>query len=131
MTSVNDIKQGDLINFQSLSSYDNTTWRGTVKGFCDYDIARGMDDVLAIHQQVKATNPDIVPVENLNFIMLKMQDNSAAFATVKVFALEWIKPGSLNIEDVGNVIVINVYNQPDSRKQEILNLLRSHGFMAG
>lgn len=130
VATVDEIKQGDVITFKSLSRYDNTVWRGTVKGFCDYDVARTYDDVLATHKEVQAVVPEIAPCETLRFVLMKMQDNSANSAVLRIFALEWIEPGSLVIEDVGNIISIKVYNVPDTHQQQILDLLRSHGYVA-
>lgn len=115
------------IKFKSLSDHDTVAWEGTVAGFLNYDAAKTMEDILPYYREAKKAITDLPPIEELTFFILKLDENTA-ITKYRVFALEYIDPSTLRIQDVHSDLYFKVYATPESEVPTIITLLKAHGY---
>ena len=115
------------IKFKSLSDHDTVAWEGTVAGFLTYDTAKTMEDILPYYREAKKSITDLPPIEELTFFILTLDENTAVTKS-RVFALEYIDPSTLRIQDVYSDLYFKVYATPASEVPTIITLLKSHGY---
>lgn len=123
------ITVGRVIAFRSKSDKDNTLWTGKISAICDYGLVKHFEDVVPYHSEVKKSDPSIPPVEASSFFILKVFENNLRRID-RVFALEWILPGTLEFLEEGEQITVKVYNRGEDEAQDIVDLLQSNGYLA-
>ena len=126
--STSDIALGMSITFKTLNPHDNVRWAGTVESICKYNTARQFQDIEPYYQEVKRVHSDIASKENLTYIGLNVLENDS-HSVMRYFALEWIDPSSLEELNYNNYIDFRVYDINDDTATEILQTLRSMGYI--
>lgn len=128
-TSVNDIDLGTIITFRSKNPTDTVLWRGSLLAKVTYDIAKAYENPAAFHQGVRQVDQTVpLDVKDLTYFIIKV-DNDQSVATTKIYAQEWILPGSLSVVSVGNKVRLQV-DDPKNNTQLILSILANAGYSA-
>jgi hypothetical protein len=119
---------GSRITFGSKNSKDNVIWRGVVKGIIDYTIAKMHGDIVSYQGAVLQTDAGIPALEDCTFFLYELDEAPSGTNKLRVFANEWITPGSLEI--IANTVRVNivVYDINTNNHTNILDVLKQNGY---
>jgi len=122
-----EIRVQDRIKFQSRNSRDQNLYVGTVEAICRYTVAQTIDrDLIPYHTQVAKEYPDLLPIEEQDFVILRcVQDN---VSKTIVIAFEWILSSSLEQVPLTTTQDVRFYGKTDAQMPDIVNFLKSHGY---
>jgi hypothetical protein len=127
IVSVDDIKVGDTISYQTKNPHDAVTYQGKVTGICAWGVVQNLQgDLIPYYQSIKNEYRDMAPIEELEFFVLSVFQNNRT--STRVVAKEWIIPSSLIKLELANYLDFRIYDRTSDEAQEILNLLKSHGY---
>lgn len=118
------------VTFLSKHTKDETIWEGRILGQFTYAFARTLGDIVSYHTNVQRNDPNVPPIETLDFFVIQLSAKKSNTSEPRVFAKEWILPNSFEILDVKNDIGVRVLGVPDTNQQRILDVLRNAGFRA-
>lgn len=126
-----NIKVGDHLKFKTTNQKDLVHWEGRVVAICGYEDASTQMDCLPYYWETKKSNPDLPEISSLTFIKLRVFENgNVTKRTFRFFALEYIDVSTLRVNDIHSDIVIKVYSVPNTEHSTIVNLLKTHGYVA-
>lgn len=120
-----DLKIGQSITFKTKYSLDTVTWKGRVVAFLEYNEAIKQYDILPYYSELKKEYPEFPPITELTFFKLKLPNEES-----RIFAIEYIDPSTLYLNDVFKTIDLQIINTSQSEIGTLLDLLRSHGYIA-
>lgn len=128
---VTQIKVGDHLKFKTINSRDLVHWEGRVVSILGYEDAVTQEDVLPYYWETKKSCPELTIPEELTYFKIRVFENSDTNKRIfRIFALQYIDVSTLRINDIYNDITIKVYSVPDAEHSTIINLLKSHGYVA-
>lgn len=128
---VTSIKVGDHLKFKTINARDLVYWEGRVVSICGYEDATTQEDILPYYWETKKSYPSLPIPEELTYFKLRVFENGDTTKRVfRIFALEYIDPSTLYINDIYHDIVLKVYSVPDTELSSIINLLKTHGYSA-
>lgn len=126
-TLVDDVPNGSMITFRSKNVNDTVIWRGRLEMVGTYNSIKRYGNTAAENQAVRQTDPTVPTDEKTLTYFLITVDNNSTETTERVFAQEWIQPGSLVVINPGNKVTIQV-DDPNSDPLLIVSLLASAGY---
>lgn len=126
-TLVDDVPNGSMITFRSKNVNDTVIWRGRLEMVGTYNSIKRYGNTAAENQAVRQTDPTVPTDEKTLTYFLITVDNNSTETTERVFAQEWIQPGSLVVINPGNKVTLQV-DDPNSDPLLIVSLLASAGY---
>lgn len=121
------------LKFRSINNYDANLWVGEVIGFGMYSIAKLHTDVDMYHLNVLKDNKaqfqtgtgSYLQAPDLQYFLVKCTDG-----IIRAFAIEWVKPGTLEIIDPSLTSrTIKFYNLTSDSFTNLQNLLSDNDFV--
>lgn len=128
MSDLNDMALAQNISFRTKNANDNVLWKGNVKGFVDYTIARTMGDLTSYHTNILKADPTVGAVETLSYFVVELTDVEPDQQPVRVFAREWLEDGSFEILDEAAVRTLKIYDISTEDLDEVIELLQTKGY---
>lgn len=119
----------NIVKFNSLHTDDETIWKGKIIGKVRYDIAKSYPQVIPYYMDIKKNNPDIPSIENLDYFIIKLDNDGTESDVLRVFAEEWIIPGSLITIDVVSKRTMNIYGIPENDFNDIVEIVKIRGYV--
>ena len=127
LTSIKFATDGSNISFRSKNPNDTVVWKGVLESRGTYRSILGLENPAPYNQAVRQSDPSVPSDETLLSYFTITVDNDSSIPVTKVFADEWIQPGSLNEIALGNKVTLQV-DDPLNNTQAILSLLASAGY---
>ena len=128
---VTQIKVGDHLKFKTMNSRDLVYWEGRVVSILGYEDAITQEDILPYYWESKKSNPNLAIPEELTYFKLRVFENNDTLKRIfRIFSLQYIDVSTLRINDVYNDISIRVYSVPNEEQNTIINILKTHGYVA-
>jgi hypothetical protein len=125
---VDEININNMVKFNTLHTDDETIWKGKVVGRITYDIARSYNHVLSYYMDIKKNNPNIGNMEELNYFLIELDNDNTNETTYRVFAEEWIVPGSLILIDTLSKREIRIFGITDTEFNDIVESIQIRGY---
>ncbi len=128
---VTSIKVGDHLKFKTINDKDLIHWEGRVVSICGYEDATTQEDILPYYWETKKSHPELTIPEELTYFKLRVFENGDTTKRIfRIFALQYIDPSTLYINDIHSDITLKVYSVPSTELVSIINILRTHGYVA-
>jgi hypothetical protein len=118
-----------IVKFDSLHTDDETMWKGKIIGKVKYDIAKSYPQVVPYYMDIKKNNPEIPSIENLEYFIIKLDDDGTGSDIYRAFAEEWIVPGSLITIDVSSKRTIDIYGISETEFADIVEMIKIRGYV--
>lgn len=124
----NTLAVGQVVTFTCYHPTDLTKYEGTIVGISSFGIVNMLEgDLVPYHQEVLKIVPTLNPIEKLKFVTLEYQQENKTHRVSR--ALDWINVSSLTILETDQKFDIRIYDRPTSETDQVLELLRSHGYL--
>ena len=130
VVSPDTIKIGDTVRFNTISPHDTFKWCGVVRGIVGYEVARTLEDIDSYYNDVKRVHRDISAKESMKYLLLAIDENNTGTPKIRVFAVEWINTSTFEIVSENTHTDIRIYDIPESKLGDIVNMIRSAGYVA-
>ena len=117
-----EIDNGSKVRFRVHSQTDGQTYRGTVRGFVQFQGARIYEDLAAVHNSMIAEVAQTT-LSAQTFLLLETADGK-----IRPFAFVWIDGNTLELEDTAADRLIVVRGVESGNVDLILNTIRTLGY---
>ena len=123
---------GTQVIFRSKAGRDETVWKGTITGLCDYETANMVRPVLPYNAMVRNYDPSVSDdLTTLSYFLLKLEAGAGGEAQRQSFAQEWIKDNSLQFVDPRAQHLLLVYDLPNvTDATALIRYLNAGGYKA-
>lgn len=120
---------GDVVTFTSINPQDTRHWRGTVVGFCGYQVASSFGDMVSYYQQVLAGMNGAQRISKLAtapFMIINTDTDSGT--VMQAISTEWVEPTSFRLVEYMTSYTIQVTTHNGETVYDVLQILRDNGF---
>lgn len=129
ITDPNTLRIGQTIRFKTMNPHDNFYWTGKIAAICDYESARLEEDVDTYYNEIRRSMAEPLPSkENLTYLKLRVTEYDSKVVT-RVFAVEYIDVGTLELVEVNTYRLLRVYDINDSKLQDVVSTIQSLGYV--
>ena len=120
----------ETVTFTSKNPTDPTVYKGVISGIITYGLSGNFGfDSVSYNAAVQRADPSVGAVNTLNYFIITLT-NDQSQPTNRLFADEWIAPGSFSVIQNAAVFNFNIYDLPSTGSDQILNVLRAAGYNA-
>jgi hypothetical protein len=121
---------GQTVTFRSKNPTDPTSYRGIVSGIITYALSGSFGfDSVSYNAAVQRADPTVGDITILNYFVITLENNQVGTAN-RLFADEWISPGTFSIIQNATVYKLDVYDLPQNGLNTLLGVLSAAGYNA-
>ena len=115
--------------FRSKNANDPTVYTGVITGICAYSEALKYDNLVALNQACRATDPTIpADVSTIPYFFSFRLSNTTGTQTDYIFAPDWIVDGSFTLIDQTSSVTVLVMDAQTADHTQIVEVLRAAGY---
>lgn len=127
---VTEAIMGETVTFTSKNPTDPTIYKGIISAIIAYSISGQFGfDSLSYNAAVQRADPTVGTIDTLNYFIITLT-NDQPQPEVRLFANEWIAPGSFSVIQNATVYNFNIYDIPSRGQAAILSVLQAAGYNA-
>lgn len=120
---------GQQVTFTSKNPTDATKYVGVVEGLITASLAPQYGDITSYNAAVQRADPTVGSLSSLSYFLITLS-NGQATPTTRVFASDWISPGSFSVIQAATIYNFNIYDLPGNGVSSILSVLLAAGYNA-